>query len=140
MTALGLDSINVAPIADPLDVRQWEALARATNSAMVQSREIAIRLLEAQEEYVRRLALLSFRYRWPIGSDAFDLIVAIATDDLSIENRLAALSLLFVVFVRTEKSASRNAVAEVMRSIGDAPTQAPDISAAARGYLSMMTD
>jgi hypothetical protein len=140
MIALGLERIDVAPIADPRDVHEWEEQARVVNSAIVESRDAAIRLLESPDDNVRRLALLSFRYRWPVASDAFDCIVGLAIDDSSIENKLAALSLLFVMSVRTEGTSSRNAVADAIRSVAEGPNQASDVSAAAHSYLTIIDD
>jgi hypothetical protein len=138
MIALGLDNVNVAQIANPQDVRHWEEQARRVNHGLVDSRHEALRLLESPDENVRRLALLSFRYRWSISVDDVAGISAMAAADLTMENRLAALSLLYLVFVRAESLSLRADIADAIRSVAEDSSQASDIGAAARSYLSVI--
>src|SRR5437899_5879223 len=133
MIATEIQPINVACIASCHEVREWEDQALAANSPALQSPISASRLLSSPKESDRRIAVLSFRYRWPIDRGTLQQIVAMASGDEVLELRLIALSLIFVIFVRSESRVRRNYIGDVIRSVAEFPNQAEEIASSAKG-------
>lgn len=138
MMATETQPINVAAVASCREIEEWENRARTVNSPALQSATSASQLLNSADEVNRRIALLSFRYRWPVDAGAFEQILAMACTDDALELRLMALSLIYVTFVRSESATSRAAISEAMRRVAELPSQAEEIASSARDYLTII--
>lgn len=126
MIALRSHDVDLAAIKSADRVREWEEEACGRHGALTRSRESAVDMLTSPETDLRRLALQSFQYRWTIDDAVFQRVRPIAICDPDLELRILAISLLFGIHLRCDRSdreAPRSAWSEVIRF----PGQDPDV-------------
>lgn len=126
MIALRSHDVDLAAIKSADRVREWEEEACGRHGALTRSREVAVDLLTSPDSDLRRLALQSFQYRWTIDDAVFQLVRPIAVCDPDLEVRIIAISLLFGIHLRcdrTDREAPRAAWLDVIHF----PGQDPDI-------------
>lgn len=139
MIVLRSHDVDVAYVKNVEKKIDWEREARETLDELAIRRETAVRLLSSDDGNLRRLALLSFHYRWPIDDEVFQLVRPIAVRDPDLELRIIANSLLFAIHLRCDRT-DREAVRAAMLEVANEANQDPDIQEFAQMHYRVTDD
>lgn len=139
MIALQSHDVDVARVKKAEKRDAWEREAREFHDDLAIRREIAVGLLASDDLQLRRLALLSFHYRWPIDDEVFQLVRPIAVRDPDLELRIIANSLLLCIHLRCDRT-DREAVRAAMLEVANETDQDPDIRDYARSNYRVTDD
>ncbi len=126
MIAIRSHDVDVAAVSSAERIREWEEEARGRHESLTRSRQSSIELLSSPDTDLRRLALQSFHYRWKIDDTVFQLVRPIAVCDPDLEIRISAISLLFGIHLRCDRS-DREAPRAVWYDVIHFSGQDPDI-------------
>lgn len=126
MIAIRSHDVDVAAVSSTERIFEWEEEARGRHIALTHSRQAAVELLTSHDTELRRLALMAFHYRWKIDDAVFQLVRPIAVCDPELELRIIAISLLFGIHLRCDRS-DREAPRAVWNEVIHHPGQDADI-------------